>query len=147
MVSTFASSATEIPLRLPKLHESQQRVRNNLARFNVYDCGRRWGKTTFGLDLLLDDPNQKGALDGYPVAWFAPNSKLFDEAWLEAVKLTRPIATQAAFIEQYLVDLNGAAAARRAGYSARMANRIATENLQKPHIKAAIDAALQEPRP
>lgn len=94
MVSTFASSATEIPLRLPKLHESQQQVRASLRRFNVLDCGRRWGKTTFGLDILLDDPRQKGALDGYPVAWFAPNSKLFDEAWLEAVKLTRPITTR-----------------------------------------------------
>ena len=94
MASTFASSASEITLRLPKLHQSQQRVRSELARFNVLDCGRRWGKTTFGLDLLLDDPNQKGALDGYPVAWFAPNSKLFDEAWQEAVKLTRPLATR-----------------------------------------------------
>lgn len=94
MRSPFASSANEITLRFPKLHASQQDVRANLARFNVLNCGRRWGKTTFGLDTLLDDPRRKGALDGYPVAWFAPNSKLFDEAWQEAVHLTRPVAAR-----------------------------------------------------
>lgn len=91
MISGYASSASNIDLRFPKLHTSQQHVRDNLRRFNVFNCGRRWGKTTFGLDLLLDDPRRKGALDGLPVAWFAPNSKLFDEAWWEAVKLTKPI--------------------------------------------------------
>lgn len=63
-------------------------------RFNVYCCGRRFGKTTLGLDSLIDDPRGKGALHGYPVAWFAPNSKLFDEVWLEAVKTLRPITSR-----------------------------------------------------
>jgi len=92
-----ASSANNPPtldLRLPVLHPAQVRVREESRRFNVYDCGRRFGKTTLGLDLLIDDPRGKGALHGYPVAWFAPNSKLFDEAWWEAVKLLRPITTR-----------------------------------------------------
>ena len=45
---------------------------------------------------------------------------------------------QEKFVEEYLVDLNATAAARRAGYSAKTANRIATENLSKPVIQAAI---------
>jgi predicted phage terminase large subunit-like protein len=52
--------------------------------------GRRWGKTTLGLDVLITEPG--GALDGQPTAWFAPNSKLFDEVWWEAVRLLTPIA-------------------------------------------------------
>lgn len=95
MRSGFASSASDITLRFQRLHPSQADVRAGLRRFNVLNCGRRWGKTTFGLDLLLDDPRHLGALDGHPVAWFAPNSKLFDEAWWEAVKLTKPIVTRA----------------------------------------------------
>lgn len=54
-------------------------------------------------------------------------------------KLTRK---QQKFVEEYLVDLNGAQAAIRAGYSAASAKEIACENLTKPHIAAAIDAAL-----
>ena len=59
-------------------------------RFNVLVCGRRWGKTTLGLDVLITEPD--GALDGLPTAWFAPNSKLFDEVWWEAVRMLTPIA-------------------------------------------------------
>ena len=48
---------------------------------------------------------------------------------------------QARFIEEYLLDLNATAAARRAGYSEKTANRIATENLSKPVISKAIQDA------
>jgi len=52
-------------------------------------------------------------------------------------------AKQAAFIREYLVDLNASAAARRAGYSHKTAGIIGFENLEKPKIKAAIDAAMK----
>lgn len=48
---------------------------------------------------------------------------------------------QQRFVEEYLVDLNATAAARRAGYSVRTANRMACENLTKPDIAEAIQAA------
>ena len=51
---------------------------------------------------------------------------------------------QKAFVQEYLVDLNASAAARRAGYSARTANRIANENMGKPHVQAAIQEAMKE---
>lgn len=51
---------------------------------------------------------------------------------------------QQLFVTEYLVDLNATQAAIRAGYSKRTANRIATENLSKPVIKAAIEAAIEE---
>ena len=38
------------------------------------------------------------------------------------------------FIREYLVDNNGARAARAAGYSVKTARNIANENLSKPHI-------------
>ena len=45
---------------------------------------------------------------------------------------------QAAFVQQYLVDLNAAQAAIRAGYSAKTAAAIGYENLKKPEIAAVI---------
>jgi phage terminase small subunit len=45
---------------------------------------------------------------------------------------------QQRFVDEYLVDLNATQAAIRAGYSAKTANRIATENLSKLDIQAAI---------
>jgi phage terminase small subunit len=43
------------------------------------------------------------------------------------------------FCEEYPIDWNGTQAAIRAGYSVKTAYKIASENLQKPHIKAEID--------
>jgi phage terminase small subunit len=47
-------------------------------------------------------------------------------------------AKQQRFVEEYLVDLNAAAAARRAGYSAHRADAMGFENLRKPELAAAI---------
>jgi|SRR5690606_8728719 len=47
---------------------------------------------------------------------------------------------QARFAEEYVLDHNGAAAAVRAGYSARSAKQIANELLTKPDLQAAVQA-------
>lgn len=47
---------------------------------------------------------------------------------------------QERFVEEYLVDLNATQAAIRAGYSAKTANRVASENLSKPDIAAAVQS-------
>jgi len=45
---------------------------------------------------------------------------------------------QSRFVDEYLIDLNAAQAAIRAGYSPRTAKEIGCENLTKPYIAAAI---------
>ena len=50
---------------------------------------------------------------------------------------------QEAFVREYLIDLNATAAAKRAGYSERTAEKIGSENIRKPEISAAIAAAQQ----
>lgn len=47
---------------------------------------------------------------------------------------------QLRWIEEYLVDFNGAAAAIRAGYSEKSARSIAHENTTKPDIQAVLQA-------
>jgi phage terminase small subunit len=49
---------------------------------------------------------------------------------------------QKRFVEEYLVDLNATQAAIRAGYSQRTAYAIGQENLKKPEIASAIQAAM-----
>lgn len=48
---------------------------------------------------------------------------------------------QAAFVREYLIDLNATQAAIRAGYSAHTAKSIGQENLTKPDVAAAVSAA------
>ena len=45
---------------------------------------------------------------------------------------------QLRWIDEYLIDFNGAAAAVRAGYSPKSARSIAHENLTKPDIQAVL---------
>lgn len=76
----------EIVLTRPVLHNAQLRVIEQAKRFNVLQCGRRFGKTTLGVDLAIDT-----ALDGKPVGWFAPTYKILDDAWRELVAATLDI--------------------------------------------------------
>ena len=50
---------------------------------------------------------------------------------------------QKLFVDEYLIDLNASAAARRAGYKTR-ANSIGTENLSKPAIQAHLRKRLAD---
>ena len=51
---------------------------------------------------------------------------------------------QKLFCDEYLIDCNGTQAAIRAGYSPHTAAVIATENLNKPKIRAYIDQRMAE---
>jgi len=52
---------------------------------------------------------------------------------------TKPLTNkERIFCHQYIIDWNGARAARQAGYSEHTAKQIATENLSKPYLKAYI---------
>lgn len=70
------TATSERIIRLPLRHKAQAQIVAEAARFNVVQCGRRFGKTTLGVDLDVDV-----AIDGKPVGWFAPTYKLLDEAW------------------------------------------------------------------
>ena len=60
---------------------------------------------------------------------------------VEEKKLT---AKQQRFCDEYLIDLNGAQAAIRAGYSKKTAKDIAAQNLAKLNVKAYIEKRMAE---
>lgn len=68
-----------------ELHPGQSQARDEARRFNVLDCGRRFGKTIFGIDLLIDP-----LLGGYPVGWFTPSYKYMLEVWRTAGRVLKP---------------------------------------------------------
>lgn len=51
---------------------------------------------------------------------------------------------QQRFVDEYLIDLNATQAAIRAGYSEKTAYSIGEENLRKPEIAQAIQAAMNQ---
>ena len=58
--------------------------------------------------------------------------------------MARLTEKQARFVAEYLVDMNATEAAKRAGYSEKTAYSIGFENLRKPEIQEAIQAAMAE---
>lgn len=75
-----------LKLTLPRPHPGQMTVIREARRMNVVNCGRRFGKSTLGLNRIADPLTL-----AYPMAWFAPSYKLMIEIWREALTLLRPI--------------------------------------------------------
>ena len=59
-----------------ELHDSQLNVYNNRRRFNVVNCGRRWGKTVLAEAVL-----GANITTGDPAAYFAPTYKMLMDVW------------------------------------------------------------------
>ncbi len=51
---------------------------------------------------------------------------------------------QAAFVQHYIIEKNASEAARKAGYSEKVAGQQGHENLKKPEIRAAIDEKFRQ---
>ena len=90
-----------IKLRIPRLHPAQQKIIDEAKRFNVLACGRRFGKTTLGIHCLI-----KMALQGRPVAWFAPNMRLLGDVWRELQVLLKPVIIKVSQ-QGYRLELKG----------------------------------------
>lgn len=66
-----------------------------LARFSVLEIGRRWGKTTFGIQLAIDD-----AVSGRKVGWFAPSYKYLADPVREFERALKPVVRRIDRIEK-----------------------------------------------
>jgi hypothetical protein len=66
-------------------------------------CGRRFGKTTLGLILLI-----LVALEGYPVGWFSPTNKMLADPWRDALRLLRPLIKTKNSTDHRIELINGA---------------------------------------
>jgi hypothetical protein len=63
----------EIEVTLSQPHRAQLQIISEAKRFNVLDCGRRFGKSKLAANILCEN-----ALEGNPGAYFAPTYKLLE---------------------------------------------------------------------
>jgi predicted phage terminase large subunit-like protein len=76
---------------LPVLHSAQEQIRAGAARFNVLNCGRRFGKDVLGQDLLVEPALKE---KGLPTAWFAPTYRMMLDTFREVADTLRPVASK-----------------------------------------------------
>lgn len=67
------------------LHAGQKEVLKEAKRFNVLECGRRFGKTHLGVQLAIDY-----AIDGKEVGWFAPTYRFLADPWRDIQQILEP---------------------------------------------------------
>lgn len=89
-------------IKLPKPHPGQQQLLDGERRFNVACMGRRFGKSAFGVNRVV----KHGYCKNQPVAWFAPQYKLLDEAWRETRRRLSGNITRADS-QQHRLELRG----------------------------------------
>ena len=82
-----------IKIERMRLHQGQQDIVNGHARFTVAACGRRFGKSKLACYWLMLSPG--AAIDGKPVAYFAPTYKLLLDIWSDSVRILRPMVRKA----------------------------------------------------
>lgn len=72
---------TEITVTVPRLHPGQEKLDAVARRFVSLMCGRRYGKTVYGVRKALDV-----VLGGGNVGWFAPNYRYADETYEDLLR-------------------------------------------------------------
>jgi hypothetical protein len=77
-----------LQVKIPRPHAAQRKVLAEAKRFSVVCCGRRWGKSTLGIDRIV-----KPALEGFPCAWFSPSYKSLSESWRQIQAVLEPVIT------------------------------------------------------
>jgi hypothetical protein len=91
-----------LTLTLPRPHEAQRRIIDEAARFNVVNCGRRFGKTLLGIDRAVTPD-----VMAYPVGWFSPTYKDMLEVWREMDATLRPIVRRRNIQERRIENITG----------------------------------------
>jgi hypothetical protein len=77
------------------LHTGQLRVLSESSRFNVLECGRRFGKTHLGVQLALEK-----AIDGCEVGWFAPTYRYLADPWRDLEQSLNAITSRIDRVEK-----------------------------------------------
>jgi hypothetical protein len=148
----FAAAAQHGPAGegvLPRLelHPGQEIVAAGARRFNVLDCGRRFGKTIFGLDLLKEPLEA-----GYPCGWFAPSYKYLLEVWQDARTALKPITARSNATERRIELTTGGVLecwtldgpdGKDAGRSRKYKRVIIDEAAKVPHLELCWTEAIR----
>ena len=86
---TQAETPSLASLNFPPPHAAQQTVLDASQRFNVVDCGRRWGKTELAMRKLAET-----ALAGEPAAYLSPIYPMLTEVYRALRERLLPLVTR-----------------------------------------------------
>ncbi len=90
-------------MTLPKLHQAQLQIKSERKRFNVIDCGRRFGK-----NIMLQDGAVTTALfEKLPVGWGAPTYKMLLDDWKSLANTLAPVTARRSEQEKQLQLISG----------------------------------------
>jgi len=103
VLSKGKQKTKKIDIHLPARHNGQLTVIRQAKRFNVLSCGRRWGKTTLGFDLII-----QSIIDGKPCAWYAPSYRTLLDVWREFTKVAKDIIERSNAQERRIEFITGA---------------------------------------
>jgi hypothetical protein len=78
------------------MHPAQAEIDSQLVRFNVIDCGRRFGKSLYCLQRKAAET----LIEGFPVGWFAPTYKDLAPIWRDAKTLLSEAIPKGGLSEQ-----------------------------------------------
>lgn len=85
----------------PRFHTAQRHLYDNRTIFDVWRCGRRFGKTT-ALEVIAGDE----ALKGKKIGWFAPNYKLLAPTYKRILRTIRPRVEHSSKVDS-LIEVKG----------------------------------------
>lgn len=91
-----------VKLVLDELHVNQLTIKHERDRFNVIDCGRRFGKNILGKDFAFET-----MLAGDPIGWFEPTYKSLADIWREICATAYPITRKRSEQEKRLELITG----------------------------------------
>ena len=92
-----------VMISLPRLHRAQQKIKSERKRFNVMDCGRRFGKNV----LFQDAAVQTALADRAPVGWGAPTYKMLLDDWKSLTNILAPVTARRNEQEKSLMLVSG----------------------------------------
>ena len=85
-----------------ELHDSQQVIWQHRRRFNVVNCGRRFGKTILAEAVLAEN-----ITTGDPAAYFAPTYKMLMEVWRTVKRDLSAVISETNESEKRITYING----------------------------------------
>lgn len=98
---TNQTQNSDIRIKLPPLHPAQQTIKREMRRFNVINCGRRFGKDILGQDRAIF----YGLKDRSPVGWCAPSYRMLAENYRLLTNTLAPIIIRK--LNNTRIDLRG----------------------------------------
>lgn len=91
-----------IEVEVETLHKAQRQTDAESVRFNVWSCGRRYGKSVLSRRRLV----RKAAVN-LPTAYFAPTYKMLSQYWRETAAALFPILDKSNVQEKRLQLIGG----------------------------------------